>query len=208
MLSLLWKSISLQVHFKDKVAPNISVCWKYFCLLEIFLSAEECSSLSPRPLWSLWSLSFWSLCCSDHQNHHQCQRINKLQHSDALKHYEAVFVKSGQKVICFETLSQIDWKSTKQLILAILFLTQKENRWSMHWTVLSGKSRSLSTSNCTLSSSITVSARSISLSVNRRPPRNELCWEHSYEGLKTKPNFDVDWSNRIDNLCWFCGGIQ
>ena len=29
-----WKSFSLQVHFKDKVAPNISVCWKYFCLLK------------------------------------------------------------------------------------------------------------------------------------------------------------------------------
>ena len=124
---------------------------KYFCLLEIFLSAEECSSLSPRPLWSLWSLLFWSLWCSDHQNHHQCQRINKLQHINALKHHEAVFVKSGQKIVCFEKFPQIDWKSAKQLILAVLFLIQEKNGHSMHWTVLSGKSRSLSTSNCTLS---------------------------------------------------------
>ena len=146
---------------------------KYFCLLVIFLSAEECNSLSPRPLWSLWSLSLWSLCWSDHQNIYQCQPINTLQHSGALKHYEAVFVKYGQNIVCFEKFSQIDWKSAKQLILAVLFLIQEIEGHSMHWTVLSGKSRSLSTSNCTLSSSITVSARNISLSVDRSPPRNE-----------------------------------
>ena len=183
MLSLLWprRGKVFLCKFTSKTrwrqiflsAGNISVCWRmqFFVAKAVVVIMIIVILIVVIVIIVLfWSSEYWPM---------PCHRINKLQHSDALKHYDAVFVKSGQKIICFETLSQIDWKSTKQLILAILFLTQKENRWSMHWTVLSGKSRNLSTSNCTLSSSITVSARNISLSVNRRPPRNELCWEHS-----------------------------